>query len=348
MKRHLILITASATIAGNMLKADDISSILNSIKSTPGIQTNKAQLADSAGGAKLLELPEVVASVNGKNISRAQLQDIFNAAIQSSGMNSAELSKDQQHGGYMQLLNDLIDRQLLLEAASSMDVSSEDVEAEIKNFKSKFPEEGAFNEKMNEAGMSSEKLQDDVRDELKIRRWMESRVIQPEVSEVDAKSFYESNLQEFKQPETIRASHILFMVDAGAPHDVLKHKEKAAKKAAVRAKIGENFDALAKELSEEPGAKESGGDLGFFPKDRMVSEFANTAFALNINEISEPVKTQFGWHVIKVTDKKAAGTIPFSEAKNQIIDYLKTTKQRDAVQNLMKELKGNANIKIFF
>jgi peptidyl-prolyl cis-trans isomerase C len=316
----------------------------------PATQTSPAQPAADqkpAAEAKPIELPEVVATVNGKDITRAQLQDIFNAAVQSSGMNVADLSTAQQLGGYTQLLNDLIDRQLLLDAASKEEVTSEDVDAEIKKFKSQFPDEAIFDAQMKQAGMSSEKLQNDVREELKIRSWMEDQVKVSEVSDADAKTFYDSNIKEFAQPETVKASHILFMVDADAPADVVKKQEEAAKKAAVRAKGGEDFTALAKELSEEPGAKESGGDLGFFPKDRMVPEFANAAFAANINDISEPVKTQFGWHVIKVTDKKAAGTVPFDEVDDQITSYLKTMRQREAVQNVMKGLKDSAKVQTF-
>ena len=300
-----------------------------------------------AADAKPIELPEVVATVNGKDITRTQLQDIFNAAVQSSGMNVADLSSAQQLGGYTQLLNDLIDRQLLLDAASKEEITSEDVEAEIKKFKSQFPDEAIFDTQMKQAGMTPEKLQSDVREELKIRRWMESQVKTSDVTDADAKSFYESNLKEFEQPETVKASHILFMVDADAAPEVVKEKQEAAQKAAARAKGGEDFTTLAKELSEEPGAKESGGDLGFFPKDRMVPEFANAAFAANLNDISEPVKTQFGWHVIKVTDKKAAGTVPFDEVDNQITSYLKSMRQREAVQKVMKDLKDSAKIQTF-
>ncbi|MFM8981335.1 MAG: peptidylprolyl isomerase [Spartobacteria bacterium] len=300
-----------------------------------------------AADAKPLELPQVVATVNGKDITSTQLQDIFNAAVQSSGMKVADLSAAQQLGGYTQLLNDLIDRQLLLGAASKEEVSDEDVQDEIKKFKSQFPDEAIFDAQMKQAGMTPEKLQNDVREELKIRRWMESQIKAPEVSDADAKSFYESNIKEFEQPETVKASHILFMVDADAPADVVKQKEEAAKKATARAQAGEDFTTLAKELSEEPGAKESGGDLGFFPKDRMVPEFANAAFAQNLNDISAPVKTQFGWHVIKVTDKKAAGTVPFNEVDDQITSYLKTMRQREAVQKVMKDLKDSAKVQTF-
>mgnify|MGYP000424231977 CR=1 FL=1 len=184
-----------------------------------------------AADAKPIELPEVVATVNGKDITRTQLQDIFNAAVQSSGMNVADLSSAQQLGGYTQLLNDLIDRQLLLDAASKEEITSEDVEAEIKKFKSQFPDEAIFDTQMKQAGMTPEKLQSDVREELKIRRWMESQVKTPDVTDADAKSFYESNLKEFEQPETVKASHILFMVDADAAPEVVKEKQEAAQKA---------------------------------------------------------------------------------------------------------------------
>lgn len=318
-------------------------------ETTPAAPSAEEPAAEQkpAADAKPIELPEVVATVNGKDITRTQLQDIFNAAVQSSGMNVADLSSAQQLGGYTQLLNDLIDRQLLLDAASKEEITSEDVEAEIKKFKSQFPDEAIFDTQMKQAGMTPEKLQSDVREELKIRRWMESQVKTPDVTDADAKSFYESNLKEFEQPETVKASHILFMVDADAAPEVVKEKQEAAQKAAARAKGGEDFTTLAKELSEEPGAKESGGDLGFFPKDRMVPEFANAAFAANLNDISEPVKTQFGWHVIKVTDKKAAGTVPFDEVDNQITSYLKSTRQREAVQKVMKDLKDSAKIQTF-
>jgi len=318
-------------------------------ETTPAAPSAEEPAAEQkpAAVAKPIELPEVVATVNGKDITRTQLQDIFNAAVQSSGMNVADLSSAQQIGGYTQLLNDLIDRQLLLDAASKEEITSEDVEAEIKKFKSQFPDEAIFDTQMKQAGMTPEKLQSDVREELKIRRWMESQVKTPEVTDADAKSFYESNLKEFEQPETVKASHILFMVDADAAPDVVKQKEEAAQKAAARAKGGEDFTTLAKELSEEPGAKESGGDLGFFPKDRMVPEFANAAFAANLNDISEPVKTQFGWHVIKVTDKKAAGTVPFQEVDKQITSYLKSMRQREAVQKVMKDLKDSAKVQTF-
>lgn len=292
-----------------------------------------------------IDLKDPVATVNGEPISKAQLQEAFNAAVEASGVKAADLTAEQKMTGYKQILDELIMDKLVAKAAASEVVSDEDVAAEIAKLKKQFPTEEAFETQLKESGQSPEKLDSAIRTMLQQQRWMKSQIAdQDAVAADEAKKFYDTNTEEFKNPETVKASHILFMVKQDDPEDVVKAKEEAAKKAAERAKKGEDFSTLAKELSEEPGAKESGGDLGFFSKDRMVPEFADAAFSQKKDEIGGPVRTQFGWHVIKVTDKKAAGTVPFDEVKDQITAYLKTTKQREAVQAILKNLKDSAKI----
>lgn len=303
--------------------------------------------APAPANNKPIDLPEVVATVNGQNITKQQLQELFNAAIQASGAKVEDLNAQQQLGGYTQLLQDLIMDKLVAEAASSEKVSDADVDAELAKIKGQFPDDKTFQEQIGQAGMTPEKLKENIRTGLQQSRWMKSQVKTPDVTNDQAKAFYESNIKEFEQPETVKASHILFMVDPDAPADVVKQKEQAAAKAAERAAAGEDFTKLAKELSEEPGASESGGDLGFFPKDRMVPEFAEVAFAQKVGDISKPVKTQFGWHIIKVTDKKVAGTVPFDQVKEQVVSYLKSTNQREAVQAVLNKLKESAKIETF-
>lgn len=303
--------------------------------------------APAPANNKPIDLPEVVATVNGQNITKQQLQELFNAAIQASGAKVEDLNSQQQLGGYTQLLQDLIMDKLVAEAASSEKVSDADVDAELAKIKGQFPDDKTFQEQIAQAGMTPEKLKENIRTGLQQSRWMKSQVKTPDVTDDQAKAFYESNIKEFEQPETVKASHILFMVDPDAPADVVKQKEQAAAKAAERAAAGEDFTKLAKELSEEPGASESGGDLGFFPKDRMVPEFAEVAFAQKVGDISKPVKTQFGWHIIKVTDKKVAGTVPFDQVKEQVVSYLKSTNQREAVQAVLNKLKESAKIETF-
>jgi peptidyl-prolyl cis-trans isomerase C len=311
------------------------------------VSVDSAAPAPATADNKPIELPEVVATVNGQNITKQQLQELFNAAIQASGAKIGDLNSQQQLGGYTQLLQDLIMDKLVAEAASTEKVSDADVDAELAKIKGQFPDDKAFQEQIAQAGMTPDKLKENIRTGLQQSRWMKSQVKSPEITDDQAKTFYESNIKEFEQPETVKATHILFMVEPEAPADVVKQKEEAAAKAAERAAAGEDFTKLAKELSEEPGASESGGDLGFFPKDRMVPEFADAAFAQKVGDISKPVKTQFGWHVIKVTDKKAAGTVPFDQVKEQVVSYLKSNNQREAVQAVLNKLKESAKIETF-
>jgi peptidyl-prolyl cis-trans isomerase C len=134
------------------------------------------------------------------------------------------------------------------------------------------------------------------------------------------------------------------MVKPDDSEEMVKAQLEKANEALARAKEGEDFTVLAKELSEEPGAAESGGDLGYFSKDRMVPEFSEAAFAMESGSVSEPVRTQFGWHIIKVEDKKDAGVAEFGEVKEQLGDYLEADKQRKAVEGLMESLREGAEI----
>lgn len=260
-------------------------------------------------------------------------------------MKASDLTPEQRLNGYRQILDELIMDKLVAKAAAAEVVSDEDVAAEIAKLKKQFPSQEAFEAQLKEAGQSPEKLQAALRTMLQQQRWMQAQIKDGDkITDADARKFYDANTEEFKNPEQVKASHILFLVNKDDSGDVAKQKEAAAKKAAARAKKGEDFNKLAKELSEEPGAKESGGDLGFFAKDRMVPEFAEAAFSQKPGTVSDPVKTQFGWHVIKVTEKKPAGTVPYDEVKEQITAYLKNNKQREAVQAILKNLKDSAQI----
>jgi len=296
------------------------------------------------GASTGLELKDPVARVAGVDITKAQLEEAFNAAVQASGSKAEDLTPEQKLGGYRQILDELILDKLVAKAAEGEVISDEDINAEIAKLKKQFPTEEAFTEQLAQAGQSPEKLTGAMRTMLQQQRWMQSQIKDTDkVEDADVKTFYDANTAEFETPEQVKASHILFMVKKDDAEDVVKKQEKAAEKAAARAKK-EDFTKLAKELSEEPGAKETGGDLGFFSKDRMVPEFAEVAFTQKPGEVGKPVRTQFGWHVIKVTEKKPAGTTPFEEVKDQVSAYLKSTKQREAVQGVLKGLKDSAQI----
>ncbi len=299
--------------------------------------------ADAKGAA--LKLKDPVATVNGEKISKAELEKAFNQAIEASGMRPEDLSMEQKLSGYGEILDELIVDKLVAKAAEKLEVKDDEVVMEISKIKANFPSEEVFKQEMTRMGETDESMKTTIKRVLQQRRWMETQLAgKDKVGDDDAKKFYDTNQEEFKHPPLVRASHILIRIPEGADDKVIAEKKAAAVAALARVKKGEDFAAVAKELSEEPGAKETGGDLNFFPKERMVPEFADAAFKMKEGEVSEPVQTKFGWHVIKVTGKKDAGVMPFDEVKEQVVAYLQGSKRRDAIKGVIDGLRSGAKI----
>lgn len=147
--------------------------------------------------------------------------------------------------------------------------------------------------------------------------------------------YYNDNIQQFSTPEEVRASHILLKTD-GTNDDAVK---KQAEDLLKRAKAGEDFAALAKKYSQDDDSAKKGGDLDFFPRGKMVAEFDKVAFALQPGQIADSVvKSQFGYHIIKVTDKKPATTKPLSEVRSQIEDQLKFQQAQAQAQKMADQV----------
>ena len=303
--------------------------------------------AQEAKPAAAPELPDPVAVVEGEKISRADLEETFTSALASSGINADDLTADQKMAGYREILDELIVDKLISRKASSVEIKDADLEKELARVKGQFPSEDVFQTEMTKAGETESSFRDSVKKMMQQQKWMEGQIgDKATVSEDDVKKFYDETKKEFEHPEMVRASHILILVPEDATDDVVAEKKKAAASALERVTSKkEDFTTVAKEVSEEPGAKESGGDLNFFPKDRMVPEFANAAFAMKKGDISkEPVRTKFGWHVINVTDRKDSGSMPFEEVKDQVVSYLEGGKRREAVRNVIDTLRGEAKV----
>ncbi|SMC22241.1 peptidyl-prolyl cis-trans isomerase D [Desulfacinum hydrothermale DSM 13146] len=148
------------------------------------------------------------------------------------------------------------------------------------------------------------------------------------VSEEELKAYYEDHPEEFHREKQVRARHILFRLDENAPEDEVKKVESQARDVLAKARKGEDFARLAEQYSQGPSASQ-GGDLGYFKKDQMVPAFTDAAFALKPGEISDLVRTRFGYHIIKSEDVRPEETIPFEKARAQIELTLKREKARD-------------------
>jgi peptidyl-prolyl cis-trans isomerase C len=149
---------------------------------------------------------------------------------------------------------------------------------------------------------------------------------------------YDEAVKQIGEEKEVHARHILFRAPAG-DEKAGKEAEDKIKAVIVRLKKGEDFAKVAGEVTEDPSGKANGGDLGYFTKDQMVPEFSDTAFKLETGQISEPVKTQFGWHVIKVDDKRTKQAPKFEEVKPQIENFVVRKAQAELVTKLRADAK---------
>lgn len=176
---------------------------------------------------------------------------------------------------------------------------------------------------------------DDLKKQLILQAYVKKKVEeQANITDADLQKFYDQNKDKFKTGEQVRASHILVKTEPEAK-EILK-----------QLKGGANFEELAKKSSIDASAGAKGGDLGWFGKGSMIPEFEKAAFAMKEGELSGIVKTQFGYHIIKLTGKRPAGIRPFAEVKDQIRDNILPQKQQDVLKKITDDMKKTAKYTI--
>jgi peptidyl-prolyl cis-trans isomerase C len=158
------------------------------------------------------------------------------------------------------------------------------------------------------------------------------------VSDEALRKVYDEQIRPAGATEEVRARHILFRAD---PKDAkaLEAAEQKARAALERIKKGEDFAAVAKELTEDPSGKENGGDLDYFTKDQMVPEFANIAFQMQPGQISNPIRTPFGWHIIKLEDRRNRPVPEFEKVRDQIAAFVVRRAQTELIAQLRERAK---------
>jgi len=193
---------------------------------------------------------------------------------------------------------------------------------------------------------TEDSLKEDIRRNLAVQNFVEKEIASAiTISEKESRNYYDSHPEAFSQPEQIRARHILILVPDGADEKADKEALKKIKEVQKKLQSGGDFEALANEYSEGPSAKQ-GGDLGFFQHGQMVKPFEIAAFALQPGEVSPIVKTQYGYHLIEVTDRRTGVTVPYKQMKNQIDEYLKQIKIQEKIGILLEKIRTQSKIKL--
>lgn len=218
---------------------------------------------------------------------------------------------------------------------SDITVSDSEVEQQMSQITEQFPDEKTMKQALKKQGQSLDSLRERIRERIKMQKFIEQETGDIEVSPEEAKQYFEQNRQEFDQPEQVKARHILIKDDTGAEEKINELKG--------RLDQGTDFSELARQESEGPSAKK-GGSLGFITRDRMVKPFSDAAFQLDPGEVSDPVKTQYGWHLIKVDERKDAQSAQYEDVSDTIVQQVRSRKRRQQSQQLIQDLKSRVEI----
>lgn len=290
---------------------------------------------------------DVVATINGEKITSQELDKRVEEAKVSyeqqgmdfSGDNGTSLLENLRKG----ILEEMINNKLILQEAKKMSVlSAEQVQEKISTFKQQFSSEEEYNQYIAQLEMSEEdiayilNMQDQLAKDL------------PPLTEADVKTYYEENKEQLGQPEQLQVRHVLFFVDEGDKGYPVQHTDAEAKQLAQdvidQLQQGKDFSQLASEKSEDSGTKTEGG-LYTFSKGEAVEEFEAAAFALKDGEYTQsPVKTDYGYHVIK-REKLTPAVVPlFEEIKDQLTVQMNEEATQAKFSQFMQEAKNKAEI----
>ncbi len=288
-----------------------------------------------------------VAIVNGREVPRSLFERQLQQQLQAYQAQGMEIDDEQMELFEQQLVDQLIARELVLQDGESRGIapSDEDIQAELNDIRAQFPDEDGFEEALEQQNLTLEEIERNIAEQFVIEEILESDVLaNTGVDETSAREFYEDNPEFFETPDQVRASHILILTQGASDEERAEARE-TIETVLSELEAGESFEALAREYSED-GTAEEGGDLGFFGAGEMVPEFEQAAFNLDVGETSGIVETQFGYHIVRITDRREAGTQSFEEARPQIEQFLGQEQQQNAFEEYIESLREEAEVEI--
>jgi peptidyl-prolyl cis-trans isomerase C len=290
--------------------------------------------------------PVNAAMVNGKPIATQDFEwelGIYERRMKAQGNPAAIDDKVRA-----EVLDDMINRELIYQKATQAGITVTDQwkQEEMAAFKMRFSDPKQYADMLAQMNITEERLTQQFARQQVIREFIGKEIVpKVNISDKDAKDYYDKNAKQFMRPEEVKAQHILLKVEQGATEEQKTEARKKLTGLKKQIDAGADFGELAKANSQCPSAP-NGGDLGYFSKGRMVPEFENAAFALKPNEVSGIVETQFGYHLIKAVEHKASQQQSFDEAKMRITNELRNKKIQADAEAFAAELRKNAKIEI--
>ena len=289
---------------------------------------------------------EKLAVVNGVVITKVDFDRKFHQVKQHMLRQGQQIPDDRLAKIKTDILETMINEELLFQESrkKGITVEPEAIAADLKRIKKGFASDADFKKLIAQSGLTEAELQSDIERGHVINKLIDDQIAALVViPDQEIKTFYDTHPESFNKSEQVRASHILIKVDSKAEPSVKDEKKAKLQKIQKRLKGGEDFAVLAKEFSECP-SNTKGGDLGYFGRGNMVKPFEDAAFALKTGEVSDIVETRFGYHLIKVVDKKPASVVGYEDVKDNIGQYLKKEKTGKELKGYIEELRKKAVI----
>ncbi len=316
-----------------------------------------------------------IMKINNTVITKSEFDKAYESVASNNMFNQMgiDLNKDSDNILVLltkqQVLSELIVKALLNEEMekNKITVSKEELETAEKEVMSKFGSKDQFLQVLKINGVTYDKFKKDMEDEIKLKKFVDS-IAMVSIGESEAKKYYDENQDKFKYPKRVRASHILIASNpeqikaklkeenkditdeelASKTEEIMQENLKKAQELQAKVKKAPStFAKTAKENSNDTASALRGGDLGFFAKEEMVEAFANKAFSMAPNTISEVVQTPYGYHIIMVTDRNEAGVLSFEQSKKDIINYLESMDKVDILKNKVEALRKEAKIEYY-
>ncbi|MCM3125064.1 MULTISPECIES: peptidylprolyl isomerase [Bacillaceae] len=257
---------------------------------------------------------ETAASVNGEKITKDELNTKLTEMYGADTLDSLITNK---------VIEMEADKQ-------KVKVTGNEIDEELTKLQESYGGEDAFAAALEQNKVSIDRIREDIHMYLLAEKMIKPSI---KVTEEEMKTYFEENKESFDQKEQVKASHILV------------EDEATAKKVKKELDSGKDFAELAKEYSTDASNAAKGGDLGYFGKGEMAKEFEEAAFGMKVGEVSAPIKTDFGYHIIKVADKKAAKTAVFEDHKKEIKESLFDQKIQTEYPNWLEKKKADYKIK---
>ncbi len=250
-----------------------------------------------------------------------------------------------------QMLDIIVTQELVYQDAQGKKLVATDTEVqdEYDKYMEVVKKDEAYEKFLQDNGIDEAFIKEHLLKSLTYTKYSDAIMAEMVVSDEDIKAYYDANKETSYTNNQVKASHILISTrdesNQTLSDDKKAEKLKLAEEILARAKGGEDFAALAIEYSDDPGSGAAGGDLGYFSPGMMVPEFNDKAFSMSVGEISDIVETQFGYHIIYLTDK-INETVPFDQVKGEISNQLKFEKYSEEMEKLRSSAKITINDKL--